>query len=120
MKRIPKAPPPVAMVNVAEDMEPRARALRRGTQLLAADILARLGPVEHELRRAVGDQDIDVRRYQVLLLAKLCAAFEVEGHVEEPWLPGRAPEGHSLDLDAAVQEIVATGEYLQTQTGVRL
>ena len=29
--------------------------------------------------RAMGDQDIDVRRYQVPLLAKLCAALEVEG-----------------------------------------
>ena len=118
MKRSPNAPPPVAMVNVAVDMKSRARALRCVTQLLAADILARLGPVEHELGRAVGNQDIDVRRYQVSLLAKLCAALQVEGHVEEPWLPGRAPEGHSPDLDAAVQEIVATGEYLGTQASV--
>ena len=70
--------------------------------------------------RAMGDQDIDVRRNQVPLLAKLCAALEIEGHVEEPWLPGRAPKGHSPDLDAAVQEIVATGEYLRTQAWVRL
>ena len=70
--------------------------------------------------RAMGDQDIDVRRYQVPLLAKLCAALEVEGHVKEPWLPGRAPIGHSPNLDAAVQEIVATGKSLWTQTQVRL
>ena len=110
----------MAMVNVPEDAKPQARALRCGTKLLAADILARLGPVEHAMGRAVGGQDIDVRRNQVPLLPKLCAALEVEGHVKEPWLPGRAPEGHSLDLDAAVQEIVTTGEYLRTQTGVRL
>ena len=61
-----------------------------------------------------------MRRNQVPLLAKLCAALQIEGHVEEPELPGRAPEGHSLDLDAAVQEIVTTGEYFGTQTGVRL
>ncbi len=47
----------MAMVNVADDMEPRARALRRVPQLLAADVLVRLGPVEHELGRAVGDAE---------------------------------------------------------------
>ena len=70
--------------------------------------------------RAMGDQDIDVRRNQVPLLAKLCAALEVEGHVKKPWLPGRAPKGHSPDLDAAVREIVTTGEYPWTQAWVRL
>ena len=58
-----------------------------------------------------------MRQYQVPLLARLCAALQVEGHVEELWLPGRAPEGHALDLDAAIQEIVATGEYLGTRPG---
>ena len=65
----------MAMVNVPKDMKSWARALCRVPQLLAADVLARLGPVEHELRRAVGDQHIDVRRYQVPLLMKLCAAL---------------------------------------------
>ena len=120
VKRAPKAPPPMALVNVSEDVKPRACASCRGKELLAADILARCGPVEHAMGRAMGDQDIDVRRNQVPLLAKLCAALEVEGHVKEPWLPGRAPKGHSPDLDAAVQEIVATGEYLRTQPWVRL
>ena len=68
----------MAMMNVPEDVKPRARAPRCGTKLLAADILARLGPVEHESGRAVGDQDIDVRRYQVPLLAKLCAALKID------------------------------------------
>ena len=120
VKRAPKAPPAVAMVNGPEDVKPRARALRCVTKLPAADILARLGPVEHAMGRAVGDQDIDVRRDQVPLLAKLCAAFQGEGHVKEPWLPGRAPKGHSPDLDAAVQEIVTIGKDLRSQTGVRL
>ena len=120
VKCSPKAPPPMALVNVPEDVKPRARALRCGTKLLATDILARLGPVEHEMGPAMGDQDIDLRRNQVPLLAKLRAAFEVEGHVGEPWLPGRAPKGHAPDLDAAVQEIVTTCEYLRTQSWVRL
>ena len=47
-----------------EDVKPRARALRCGTQLLAADALARCGPVEHAMGRAMGDQDIDLRRNQ--------------------------------------------------------
>ena len=64
----------MAMVNVPKDMKSRARALCRVPQLLAADVLARLGPVEHELGRAVSDQNIDARRYQVPLLAKLRAA----------------------------------------------
>ena len=120
VKRAPKAPPPMALANVPEDVKPRTRAPCRGTELFAADILARLGPVEHEMGRAVGDQDIDVRRNQAPLVAKLCAALQVEGHVKEPWLLGRAPEGHSSDLDAAVQEIVATCENLRTQIGIRL
>ena len=110
----------MAMMNVPEDVKPRARALRCGTELLAADILARLGPVEHAMGRAVGDQDIDVSRNQVPLLPEFCAALKIEGHVKEPGLPGRAPKGHSPDLYAAVQEIVTTGKYLRTQTGVRL
>ena len=110
----------MALANVPEDVKPRTRALRCGTQLFATDILARLGPVEHEMGRAVGDQDIDVCRNEVPPLAQLCAALAVEGHVKEPWLPGRAPEGHSLDLDAAVQEIVTTGEYLGTQAWICL
>ena len=80
----------MALVNVPEGVKPRARAPCRGKQLLAADALARLGPVEHATGRAMGDQDIDVRRHNVPLLAELCAAFEVEGQVKEPWLPGRA------------------------------
>ena len=91
VKRAPKAPPPMTLVNVPDDVKPRARAPCRGKQLLAADALARLGPVEHATGRAMGDQDIDVRRHNVPLLAELCAAFEVEGQVKEPWLPGRAP-----------------------------
>ena len=120
VKRAPKAPPAVALVNVPEDVKPRAYAPCRGKELLAAAIFALRAPVEHAMGRAMGDQDIDVRRNQVPLLAKLCAALEVEGHVEEPGLPGRAPEGHTPDLDAAVQEIVAAGEYLRIQTWVHL
>ena len=91
VKCSPKEPPPMALVNVPEGVKPRARAPCRGKQLLAADALARLGPVEHATGRAMGDQPIDVRRHNVPLLAELCAAFEVEGQVKEPWLPGRAP-----------------------------
>ena len=52
----------MTLVNVTEDVKPQARAPCRGTEFLVTDILARPGPVEHEMRRAVGDQDIDVRR----------------------------------------------------------
>ena len=77
VKRSPNAPPSIALVNVPEDVKSRTRALRCGTKPPATDILARLGPVEHEMGRAMGDQDIGVRRNQVPLLAKLCAALEV-------------------------------------------
>ena len=120
VKRDPKTPPLVAIVNVAEDVQAGAGALRCGTKLLATDIPTRLGPVEHEMGRAVGNQDIDVRRNQVPLLAELRATLEVEGHVKEPWLPGRTPKGHAPNLDAAVQEIVTTGKDLRTQVWVRL
>ena len=69
VKCSPKAPPPMALVNVPEGVKPRARAPCRGKQLLAADALARLGPVEHAMGRAMGDQDIDGRRHNVPLLA---------------------------------------------------
>ncbi len=49
VKCSPKAPPAMALVNVPEDVKPRARALRCGKQLLAADALARCGPVEHAM-----------------------------------------------------------------------
>ena len=39
----------MALVNVPEDVKARARAPRCSTELLATDILARLGPVEHEM-----------------------------------------------------------------------
>ena len=113
VKRSPKAPPPMALVNMPEDVKPRAYAPCHSKELLAADILAPCAPVEHAMGRAMGDQDIDVRRNQVPLLAKLCAALEVEGHVKEPWLPGRAPKGHSPDLDAAVREIVVVSQAAQ-------
>ena len=86
----------MGLVNVPEDVKARARAPRCSTELLATDILALLGPVEHEMGRAVGDQDIDVRRNQVPFRAKLCTALEVEGYVEEPWLPGRAVAPQNL------------------------
>ena len=76
----------MSLVNVPEDVKPRAGAPRCGAQLLAADILTPRALVERAVGRAMGDQDIDVRRNQVPLLAKLCTAFEVEGHVEEPRL----------------------------------
>ena len=93
----------MAMLNVPEDVKLRARALRCGTHLLAADILARLGPVEHEMGRAVGNQDIDVRRYQVPLLAKLCAAFQVEGHVKHIGLPHSGRDARKDDTLAERQ-----------------
>ncbi len=37
VKCSPDAPPPMAMVNVPEDVKTRARVLRCGTQLLATD-----------------------------------------------------------------------------------
>ena len=72
-ERSPEAPPPKAPANVPEDVKSRARTPCRGEELLAADILAPRAPVEHAMGRAMGHQDIDVCRYQVPLLAKLCA-----------------------------------------------
>ena len=101
VERSPKAPPPMALVNVPEDVKPRAYAPCRGKEFLAADIPAPCAPVEHAMGRAMGDQDIDVRRNQVPLLAKLCAALKVEGHVKEPWLPGRAHPAAAMFPPAA-------------------
>ena len=78
VERSPEAPPPMAPANVPEDVKPRAHAPCHSKELLAADIPAPRAPVEHAMGRAMGDQDIDVRRNQVPPLAKLCAALEVE------------------------------------------
>ena len=96
--RGPKAPPPTAPVNVPEDANPRAPALCWGAKLLAADILARLGPVEHEVGRAAGDQDIapdrpkGLRNYAVHPL-KSRPGFAIS-RLPEGGAARRASDGH--------------------------
>jgi len=96
----------VALVDVPEHGEAGSDPRHRREEIGAAHILAVHGAVRDPFRRAVRDQHVDAPGNEGPLRGDLRAALQVEGPVEEPGLPGRAPEAQAPEGDVRVAEVV--------------
>ena len=75
-------------MDVTEYVEPQLQAVDARSQLVAPDTPSVWAAVEESSRWAMSDEDVGNVGDECPLLAQRLAAFEVEGPIVEPRLPG--------------------------------
>jgi hypothetical protein len=89
----------ILLMNVSKDVNFGLHSKNSLHELLAANFLIVIGPVQNAIGRPMSDQYIGVLRNLVPHLLELLTSVKVKSPVEVCWLPWAAIEFHSVDYN---------------------